>query len=124
MATKQEVESFLNDFKTKMKIFQIIFLDYRGKNAQALLNLEINPIRRKEIIEKLIIDDYSEGPLEEIMRGISPMWVFGREIKGTEVYIKISLGKENSQTICISFHPSERPMNYPFKRITPRNEHD
>jgi len=35
------------------------------------------------------------------------------------VYIKISMGKENSQTICISFHPSEYPMNYPFKHIKP-----
>ena len=119
MATKQEVESFLNDFKTKMRFFQIIFLDDRGKNAQAILDLEISPIKRKEIIEKLIVEDYSEGPLEEKMRGILPMWVFGREVKKTEVYIKISMGKENSQTICISFHPSEHPINYQFKHIKP-----
>ena len=119
MATKQEVESFLNDFKTKMRIFQIIFLDDRGKNAQALLDLEISPIRRKEIIEKLTFEDYSEGPLEEKMRGILPMWVFGREVKKTEVYIKISMGIANSNTICISFHPSEYPMNYPLKHIRP-----
>ena len=119
MATKQEVESFLNDFKTKMRFFQIIFLDDRGKNAQAILDLEISPIKRKEIIEKLIVEDYSEGPLEEKMRGILPMWVFGREVKKTEVYIKISMGNANSNTICISFHPSEYPMNYPLKHIKP-----
>jgi len=119
MATKQEVESFLNDFKTKMRFFQIIFLDDRGKNSQALLDLEISPIKRKEIIEKLTIEDYSEGPLEEKMRGLLPMWVFGREVKGTEVYIKVSMGLPNSQTICISFHPSEHPINYQFKHIKP-----
>ena len=119
MATKQAVESFLNDFKTKMRIFQIIFLDDRGKNAQAILDLEISPIKRKEIIEKMTFEDYSEGPLEEQMRGILPMWVFGREVKGTEVYIKISMGLPNSQTICISFHSSEHPINYQFKHIKP-----
>ena len=118
MATKQEVESFLNDFKTKMRIFQIIFLDDRGKNSQALLDLEISPIKRKEIIEKLTFEDYSEGPLEEKMRGILPMWVFGKVVRGTEVYIKISMGIANSNSICISFHKAEYPMNYSFKHIT------
>ena len=60
MATKHEVEHYLNDFKTKMRFFQIIFLDDRGKNSQALLDLEISPNRRKEIIEKLTVEDYSE----------------------------------------------------------------
>ncbi|HZK95632.1 MAG TPA: toxin [Prolixibacteraceae bacterium] len=119
MATKQEVESFLNDFKTKMRIFQIIFLDDRGKNSQALLDLEISPIKRKEIIEKLTAEDYSEGPLEDKMRGILPMWVFGREVRGTEVYIKISMGIANSNIICISFHKAEHPMNYQFKHVKP-----
>lgn len=116
MATKSEVERFLNDFKTKMSIYQIIFLDDRGKNAQALLDLDMSPISRKETITKLKVEDYSEGPLDEKMRGILPMWVFGKIVKKQEVYIKISMGVENLQTICISFHPSEHPMNYPFKK--------
>lgn len=115
MTTKNEVESFLKSFKVKTGIFQIIFLDDRGKNAQALLDLEISPIKRKEVINNLKIEDYSEGPLEEKMRGILPMWVFGKMVKMQEVYIKISMGAENSKTICISFHPSEHPMNYPLK---------
>ncbi len=114
MTTRHEVESFLKDFKVKMSIFQIYF-DVRGKNAQALLDLEISPGKRKEIIEKLATEDYSEGPLEEKMRGILPMWVFGKQVKGKEVYIKISMGLANSQTICISFHPVEHPMKYPNK---------
>ena len=115
--TKNEVERFLKDFKTKSGIFQIIFLDDRGKNAQALLDLEISSVKRKEIINKLEVEDYSEEPLEEKMRGILPMWVFGKMVKKQEVYIKISMGLENSNTICISFHPAEYPMNYPFKNI-------
>ena len=113
--TRNEVERFLKDFKLKSGIFQLIFLDDRGKNAQALLNLEISPGKRIEIISKLEVEDYSEGPLEEKMRGMLPMWVFGKKVKKQEVYIKISLGVENSNTICISFHPAEHPVNYPFK---------
>jgi hypothetical protein len=73
MATKQEVEQYLNEFKAKTAFFQIIFLDDRGKNTQALADLDFTPIKRKEIIEKLVFEDYSEGPLEEKMRGILPM---------------------------------------------------
>jgi hypothetical protein len=115
MTTEAEVELYLKEFKTKTAVFQILFLDYRGKNEQALTLLDITPIKRKEIIEKLVLEDYSEGPLEEKMRGILPMWVFGKMVKGIEVYIKISMGVPNSNTICISFHPSEYPIKYPFK---------
>ena len=43
------------------------------------------------------------------------MWVFGKDVKGQEVYIKITLGLPNSSTICISFHIAEHPMTYPLK---------
>ena len=42
-------------------------------------------------------------------------WVFGRSIKGREVYIKITMGKTNEDPICTSFHFSEFPMIYPYK---------
>jgi len=43
------------------------------------------------------------------------MWVFGTMIKGKEVYIKVSMGVENSQAVCISFHVAEFEMSYPLK---------
>jgi hypothetical protein len=116
MTSFPEVERFLKELHTKIEIFDIIFLDDRGKNAQALHDLEISPSYRKEIIKKLKPEDYSEGPLEEKMRGILPMWVFGKEVNSYEVYIKISMGSANCQTICISFHIAAHNMNYPYKK--------
>ncbi len=115
MATKEEVEKYLSDLKVKINVYDIFFLDDRGKNQQALYDLEISPDDRKRIISNLIIDDYSEGPLKERMRGILPMWVFGKVVKTKEVYIKISMGELNNKAICISFHIAEFPMSYPFK---------
>jgi len=115
MTEKKDVDKYLKNFKIKMEIYDILFLDNRGKNQQALHDLELTPIMRRQHISALKVEDYSEGPLEEKMRGILPMWVFGKMIKGKEVYIKISMGKENSSTICISFHVAEHPINYPFK---------
>ncbi len=52
-ASKQQVSAFLRDFKEKMKIWNILFRDDRGKNAQTLLDLELRPIERLKIIEAL-----------------------------------------------------------------------
>jgi hypothetical protein len=77
--------------------------------------LEITPNQRKETISNLKIENYSKGPIEETMRNIAPMWVFGKTIKNKEIYIKISLGKENTNAICISFHIAEYELEYPYK---------
>jgi len=116
MASKQEVETFLKELKVKMDIFGILFLDDRGKNQQTLHDLEISPARRKEILSSLKDEDYSQGPLEEKMHGILPMWIFGKQVKGKEVYIKVSMGNENNRAICISFHIAQHPIKYPFKK--------
>ena len=80
--------------------------------------MEISPSKRKEIIKSLKPEDYSKGPLKEKMRGILPMWVFGKKVKKKEVYIKISMGRDNYNVICISFHISKSSLNYPFKKQT------
>lgn len=114
--TKEEVRQFLDDFTVKTSVFQVVFSDYRGKNTQALLDLQITPAARKEYLKQLKPEDYSEGPNDDRLYGISSLWVFGKEINGNEVYIKISMGRFGLNTICISFHKAEHKMNYPFKK--------
>lgn len=115
MATREEVEKFLNQFCEKLKIYDIIFRDDRGKNMQALAELDITPNYRLEVIKSLTVDDYSEGPIINTLNQFGDLWVFGKDVKGNEVYIKISLGFPKNKTICISFHKAEHKMNYPFK---------
>lgn len=113
---ESEIKSFLSDFKQKMKIWDVIFRDDRGKNFKTLSTLEIRPIDRKKILEELDIFDYSGGPFEDTLYKGSAMWVFGKIIKEQEIYIKISLGEAGSSVICISFHFAENKMTYPFKK--------
>lgn len=110
--TEQEVEHFLREFKPKFNIWGIIFLN-REKNEEALKALGITPIAREEIIKTIEKDDYSHTIIDEVSFG--DMWVFGKDYDDTELYIKISLGRTNNKTICISFHEAEHPLNYPFK---------
>ena len=47
--TKEEVQSFLEQFHAKLKVFGIIYRDDRGKNQKALEELEIVPSYRKVV---------------------------------------------------------------------------
>lgn len=115
MTSKEEVEAFLKSFHEKMKFFSILFRDDRSKNSQALLDLEITPIRRKEIIEKLECKDYIEGPNSDTLHKGPDLWIFGKKINKKDVYIKITMGFPNNPVICISFHVAEKPLQYIYK---------
>ena len=115
MVDRKTVETFLKGFKEKMQITRVFFRDDRGKNAKALTDLELRPIDREAVLQNLKVEDYSEGPLEDTLYKGSELWIFGKEIKQSEVYIKISMGYGHGGVLCISFHIAERPMNYPFK---------
>jgi hypothetical protein len=114
----EDVRWFLDDFHLKTKIFDIVFLDNRDKNFKSLLTLEISFLRRKQIIAGLCARDYSEGPLPDTLHHISDMWVFGKKVNKQEIYIKISMGRPDNKTICISFHIAEKSMKFPFKTTT------
>ncbi|GAB2590547.1 hypothetical protein [Spirosoma areae] len=114
MATKSDVEQLLRDFKIKLSVWGLEFHS-REKNDETLLFLEIYYAYVKKVLESLDSVDYCEGPVEEKISMGSPMWVFGRDVKGHEIYIKISLGKPNQKAQCFSFHFPAYPMQYPLK---------
>lgn len=87
MALKHEVENFLANFHEKVKIFGILFRDDRAKNRMALIDLEISRLERLEIIKSIVTEDYSEGPIPDELNLGTEMWVFGKDVNGTEVYI-------------------------------------
>lgn len=115
MISKFEVQLFLNQFKDKMKIWNVVFMDNRTKNFECLAELDITPVERIKILQQLEVIEYSEGPIEDKLADIANLWVFGKQVKGKEIYIKISMGYPGSSTICISFHIAEYAMKYPFK---------
>ena len=115
MVTIEEVGAFLDQFNTKVQVFGILFRDDRPKNREALQVLDITPLQRELVVKNLQAQDYVEGPVIDELNKKSEMWVFGKDVKGREVYIKITLGYQNGQTICISFHIAEHPLQYPFK---------
>ncbi len=115
MATKEEVERFLQQLRDKISIFDVAFRP-RGKNTDALAELDIMPYQRLEYLKKLTSANYYTGPNKDTYDATKPDYFeFGLTIKGVEVYIKISLGLENKRVDCMSFHKAERSITYPLK---------
>ncbi len=73
---------------------------------------------RKAVIEGLVAVDYCEGPIENWSPAPhgGDLWVFGKHIKGEPYYIKMQIGHTNKSAICVSFHPAEHKLLFPFKR--------
>ena len=76
--------------------------------------LGIVPSAREKIVKEIKTDDYVETFLKS--SGYGEMWVFGKDFHGKELYIKISLGRPNNKTICISLHEAESKIKYAFKK--------
>lgn len=116
MASEYEVKSFLRDFKYKLNFKNgALYRDDRGKNLETLLLLELASDDRKVELLALEVSDYCEGPVKDILYKGPGIWVFGRTIKGHEIYIKITIGQYGGKVVCISFHLAESTLNYPFK---------
>lgn len=80
MTTRGEVERFLGQFKIKLEVFDILFLDGREKNSQALLDLGISRLERLEVVKSIRANDYSEGPIVDDLNNFREMWVFGKDV--------------------------------------------
>lgn len=115
MVTIEEVKAFLDQFNIKAQVFGIRFRNDREKNKETMRLLALTPFQREVIVKTLQAEDYVEGPVIDVLNKEGEMWVFGKDVKGREVYIKITLGNEIGQTICISFHIAEHSLEYPFK---------
>ena len=110
--SQAEIEDCLHQFKPKMDVWGIFLLN-RKQNLEAAIRLHLHETERLEIPRNLVPDDYVETFIDALSYG--EMRVFGRDYNDTELYIKISLGRPNSNTICISFQEAEYPINYALK---------
>jgi hypothetical protein len=115
MPTEEEVHAFLQQFHVRMRVFDVFFMDDREKNTLAFAELGITRKQRKQVLEELTAMDYSEGPKKDWMGG-PDLWVFGKALGGTDLYIKVTLGlARTGEVICISFHAAEHSMKFPLR---------
>ena len=114
--TEKEIEilAFLAEFKYLISKSSFYIIN-RKINRDALVELETTETQRLHYLTNLIKDDYSEGPLQDDIRG-GHVWVFGKNVNSKEIYIKLTINTYNGKhAVCISFHCADRPLSYPYK---------
>lgn len=111
---RERVWCFLSELKKVITSGGSFALVERNKNLNALSDLGLTKIGCRDILLGLSIDDYIDGPVEDADRP-GDIWVFGKNIGGCEVYIKLKL-IDSLMVKCISFHRAEYPLKYPCRK--------
>ena len=122
-ATLEEIEAFLNEFKTKSKVFGINYAIDKKENEQTLLDLEMRASDRSKYLYELTPQNYYQGPgKNNYSDEEGDVWMFGIGIKKKRskriipIYIKIYITRRNGEAnFCISFHEAKFDMVFPYK---------
>lgn len=125
---KKEVYAFLDELKSKLGSadFDISTdLTLIKKNKQGddkkystpytLLDLEYDAEDVVERLKELTLAEYSETKIDK--NDIDPplLFVFGKEISGKLIYIKLKIrGNQQRQVLCVSFHYAKENMIFPY----------
>ncbi|MBI4209088.1 MAG: hypothetical protein HY538_05205 [Deltaproteobacteria bacterium] len=111
---KGEVERFLK----KWREASLGFIDFvpRRKNLEGLTQLGLTLSLARKILRGLKAQNYVSGPEADRDRDTKDIWVFGIQVGGSQVYIKIKIFKwgHEYRAKCLSFHPAEKPLRFPF----------
>jgi hypothetical protein len=117
MATKVEVEQFLRDFQAGLRLHPPAL---QIRVAQQLVELNVTTNQAIAILNRLTAENYSAGPSPDDEDPNREVWIFGIELDGTEVYIKVALKPDTRKktvkyALIWSFHKAERPLKYPLR---------
>ena len=126
--SKKEVEDFLqslhsvltNDSFREETDFILIRKkkkqeDERFSTPYTLLDLEYNTADVIHSIMELTVKEYSETLIDK--DDIQPplLFVFGKDISGRQIYIKLKIKDTDSRKIiCVSFHYAKEKMLFPY----------
>lgn len=112
----QDVRDFLLEFKRVATGSRGIDIVPRPEIRPTLVQLGLTKANLKEILLGLSVTDYCQGPEPDRDRP-GNLWIFGREIEGHEVYIKLKVAQAGDKQIakCISFHIARYPLKYPHR---------
>lgn len=116
--TENEINIFIDKATELIANGCCIFrcLGSRNKNRETLLELGLTNTLMFEEIRSLEVKHYSKGPEHDRNEKIKgEVWIFGKEIAGKEIYIKLKIDKAGSQLLVISFHTADYKIYYPYK---------
>ncbi len=113
---RDKILKFLKEFKKIVTAGRGLDVIPRRENIACLAELGLTKKNQLEEILNLSVSDYCEGPSPDKDRP-GEIWVFGKEIRGKEVYIKLKIAQVGEEKIakCLSFHWANFPLGFPYR---------
>jgi hypothetical protein len=120
MPTRQEVASFLGDFKAAVSLGHVHWLSRSDETKAHLSGLMITRDQATSCLLSLTPDNYSKGPESDDFNETRQVWTFGCDVNGVEAYIKVTMQQDPRRTTVVnaliwSFHAAEHPLKYPLR---------
>lgn len=80
-----------------------------------LLDLDYDMFDVVERLKELTIKEYSETLIDKDDLNPPMLFVFGKDIRCRQVYIKLKIkGVSTRHVLCVSFHYAKRKMRFPY----------
>ena len=80
-----------------------------------LVDLDYDASDVAERLKELTIREYSETLVDKDDLNPPLLFVFGKDINGKQVYIKLKIkGDQTRHVLCVSFHYAEKKMSFPY----------
>jgi hypothetical protein len=110
------VRKFLMEFKQAITGKSGVYLVPRTDTLATLEYLGLTKKNLEEILLSISVRDYCSGPEADRDR-VGEIWIFGRQLQGHEIYIKLKVATVAGKKIakCISFHIAKYPLSYPLR---------
>lgn len=125
---EKEITEFLSELKNILhyegfnidKDLTIIKSKKKSEKIQystpyTLLDLDYDIADVVERLKELTIREYSETLVDKDDLNPPLLFVFGKDINGKQVYIKLKIkGVQTRHVLCVSFHYAEQKISFPY----------
>ena len=124
---KKEIVAFLEELRKLLENddfdinidLNIIKKKKQGDNQKfstpyTLLDLDYDAEDVANRLKELRVEEYSETKVDKDDINPPILFVFGKDINGKLIYVKLKIRNQQKQVVCVSFHYAKEKMDFPY----------
>ncbi len=79
-----------------------------------LLDLDYDAEDVVNRLKELKVEEYSETKIDKDDVNPPILFVFGKDVNGRLIYVKLKIRDQQKQVVCVSFHYAKDKMEFPY----------
>ncbi|MDO5157179.1 MAG: hypothetical protein Q4D51_14585 [Eubacteriales bacterium] len=89
--------------------------DQEFSTPYTLLDLDYDTEDIVNRLKELKVEEYSETKIDKDDVNPPILFVFGKDINGKLIYVKLKIRNQQKQVVCVSFHYAKDKMEFPYE---------